>query len=266
MSDHEIRLSEIAPAHLFDLTGRNAVVIGTGGLGGVAALGVAACGSKVAVADYNIESARNVAHQIVQEQGSAQAFSVDITDFDSVQQLFEQVTAVWGRVHVLVNTAAITLLGSPEDFPIDMWHKIIETNLSGTYIACRVGGRHMLENGGGSIINFSSIAGQVGLTQTPAYCASKGGVSQLTKALALEWAERGVRVNALAPSYFATDIVLKTMTPERDQLYKDRLAKVPMKRMGKPWEIAGAVMFLASEASSMVTGALIPVDGGYLAQ
>ena len=266
MADDEVKLAELAPARLFGLSGRNAVVIGTGGLGSVAALALAACGAKVALADHEIEIARQVARQIAEERGTSQAFGVDITDLDSVQKLFEQVSALWGRVHVLVNTAAITLLGSPEDFPLDMWNKIIQTNLSGTFIACRVGGSHMLENGGGSIINFSSIAGQVGLTQTPAYCASKGGVSQLTKALALEWAERGVRVNALTPSYFATEIVLNTMTPEREQLYKDRLAKVPMQRMGKPWEIAGAVMFLASDASSMVTGALIPVDGGYLAQ
>jgi NAD(P)-dependent dehydrogenase (short-subunit alcohol dehydrogenase family) len=124
----------------------------------------------------------------------------------------------------------------------------------------------MLASGGGSIINFSSIAGQVGLKDSPAYAVSKGGVDQLTRTLAIQWADRNVRVNAIAPSFFETPMVTQNSSPELETMFKQRLAMVPMHRMGKPSELVAAIVFLASPGARMVTGAVLPIDGGYLAQ
>ena len=139
-------------------------------------------------------------------------------------------------------------------------------NLKGCFLCCQAIGRHMLDADGGSIINFSSIAGQVGLKDSPAYAASKGGVDQLTRTLAIQWADRGVRVNAIAPSFFETPMVTRNQSPELEALFKKRLELVPMQRMGQPSELVAAIVFLASPGAGMVTGAILPIDGGYLAQ
>jgi NAD(P)-dependent dehydrogenase (short-subunit alcohol dehydrogenase family) len=260
-----IQLSDLVPSRLFGLSGQNAVVIGVGGLGKMAAIGLAAAGAKLSVADIDRNRADAAADQINQSGGLASAYTVDVTNKNSVDNLFTEVVRQIGRIHVSVHTSGITVRGDAENFNESDWDKVIDVNLKGTFLCCQAAGRHMLTRGGGSIINFSSIAGSAGIGNTPAYSASKGGVNQITIALAVDWADRGVRVNAVAPSYFETEIFTKAFDNDMETVLKERLNKIPTGRLGQPSELVGSIIFLASSASSMVTGTILPVDGGFLA-
>jgi NAD(P)-dependent dehydrogenase (short-subunit alcohol dehydrogenase family) len=254
------------PETLFSLSGQTAMIIGVGGLGQEAAIGLCAAGAKVAVADIDKKRAQTVAARIRRADGNAKAYAVDVTRKESVTNLVASVIRDLGRVHSAVIAFGITRRGLPEEFDESDWRNIIEVNLNGSFLCCQAIGRHMLTQGGGSIVLFSSIAGQVGLKNSPAYAASKGGVDQITRTFAIQWADRQVRVNAIAPSYFETEMVARNDDPELAELFRKRLELVPMARMGWPSELVGAIIFLASPASSMVTGAILPIDGGYLAQ
>lgn len=248
----------------FRLDGEVALVVGAGGLGSAIAGGLARAGAHVAVGDVDAARAERTAAGIRAAQGDASACRIDVTDSADVEGAVDQVVRTAGPIDVLVNAAGITQLGPAETYPQQAWDRILAVNLSGVFLVSRAVGRHMLERGSGAIVNLSSIAGSRGLTNTVAYCASKGGVEQVTRAMALEWATRGVRVNAVAPSWFATDMgALLETTPG---LHEERIGRVPMGRVGAAEELVGAVLFLASSASSMVTGIVLPVDGGYLAQ
>lgn len=258
-------LADYIPNTLFSLSGQTAVVVGVGGLGKIAAIGLAAAGARLAVADIDENRAKEVAGEINGSGGQAEAYVVDVTQKSSVDNLFSEVIERMGRIHVSLNTSGISVRGNAEDFEESDWDKIIDVNLKGTFLCCQAAGRHMLEQGGGSIINFSSIAGSAGIGKTPAYSASKGGVNQITIALAVDWADRGVRVNAVAPSYFETEIFTKAFENDMGAVLDERLKKIPMGRLGQPPELVGAIVFLASPAASMVTGVILPVDGGFLA-
>jgi NAD(P)-dependent dehydrogenase (short-subunit alcohol dehydrogenase family) len=168
-------------------------------------------------------------------------------------------------VDVLVNAAGVGGWSPTETYPDDLWEHVLEVNLTGTFKCCRAAGRRMAAAGGGSVVNLASTLGLVGFPGTAAYVASKGGVVTLTRALAVEWAPRGVRVNALAPSTFETPLVARNR-PQRPEVYERLLDLTPMRRFGRASEIVGPALFLASAASSMVTGHVLAVDGGYLAQ
>ncbi len=254
------------PMTLFNLTGQNALVIGLGGLGAEAALGLAGAGAFVAAADIDLARTEDVADRIRRTGGNCQAYHVDVCSKESVAGLIDAVASAKGAIRTAVIASGITRRGLPEDFNESDWDQVIAVNLKGCFLCCQAVGRHMLTGGGGSIINFSSIAGQVGLKDSPAYAASKGGVDQLTRTLAIQWADRGVRVNAIAPSFFETPMVTRNSSPELEAMFKKRLELVPMHRMGKPWELVAAIVFLASPGAGMVTGAILPIDGGYLAQ
>jgi NAD(P)-dependent dehydrogenase (short-subunit alcohol dehydrogenase family) len=258
-------LADYIPNTLFSLSGQTAVVVGVGGLGKIAAIGLAAAGARLAVADIDENRAKEVAGEINGSGGQAEAYVVDVTRKSSVDNLFSEVIERMGRIHVSLNTSGISVRGNAEDFEESDWDKIIDVNLKGTFLCCQAAGRHMLEQGGGSIINFSSIAGSAGIGKTPAYSASKGGVNQITIALAVDWADRGVRVNAVAPSYFETEIFTKAFEKDMGAVLDERLKKIPMGRLGQPPELVGAIVFLASPAASMITGVILPVDGGFLA-
>lgn len=252
------------PEVLLSLKGQTALVVGAGGLGRAIAMGLAAAGADLAVVDLDYERADSLANEAAASGRWARGYAVDVTDRQSVQGMVDAVLKDFGRIHILVNAAGITKLAPAVDYLEADWDRILAVNLKGVFLTCQAVGRHMIAAGGGAIVNISSVAAQSGLELTPAYCASKGGVDALTRALAIEWARYGVRVNAVAPSWFETPMGSLIYTDP--ELYRSRIGRVPMGRLGQPAELVGAVVFLASPAASMVTGVILPVDGGYLAQ
>ncbi len=249
---------------LFRLDGQGALVVGgAGGLGQAMARGLAGAGAAVVVADTAAGRAKAVVDEITAAGGRSWAVDVDVTSADSVERMAAAAESAAGRIDVLVNSAGITVRGPAAEFRAADWDRIIAVNLTGTFLACQAVGRRMIERRSGSIINIASIAGQIGLQGTIAYVASKGGVISLTRGLAVEWAAHGVRVNAIAPSWFETQL---GGLIHREPGYAARaMARVPAGRMGRPDELAGAVVYLASAASAMVTGHVLNVDGGTLA-
>jgi NAD(P)-dependent dehydrogenase (short-subunit alcohol dehydrogenase family) len=249
---------------LFRLDNQVALVTGgAGGLGGAIARGLADAGAAVGVADVNAGHAKRVVDEIAKAGGRTLALEVDVASADSVRRMVADVESRLGPVDVLVNSAGITHRCPATEFPEAEWHRVIGVNLTGVFLPCQIVGRGMVARQRGRIINIASIAGAIGLTGTVAYAASKGGVVMLTRALAVEWAPKNVRVNAIAPSWFESnigDII------HREPGYAERsMRRVPFGRMGKPDELIGAALYLASEASSMVTGHVLAVDGGTLA-
>jgi len=248
----------------FRLDGQVAAVIGgAGGLGAAMARGLAEAGAAVAVADADAGRARDVADAIAKAGGRGLAVAVDVADSASVERMAAEVEDRLGPIDALVNSAGITHRCAAAHFPEAEWHRVIAVNLTGVFHGCQIVGRRMLARRRGRIVNIASIAGQIGLTGTVAYAASKGGVVMLTRALAVEWAPHNVRVNAIAPSWFESNI---GDLIHREPGYAERaMRRVPAGRMGTPDELVGAAIYLASDASTMVTGHILAVDGGTLA-
>jgi NAD(P)-dependent dehydrogenase (short-subunit alcohol dehydrogenase family) len=246
------------------LAGRTIVVTGGGGgLGSAMVTGLAEAGAAVGVADLDAERAVAVVRTVEAAGGRALAQRLDVTDAEGVERVMDAVSRELGPIDGLVNAAGITRRGPAADFPREDWDRVLAVNLTGTFLCCQAAGRRMLARGVGAIVNVASIAGHIGLPGTIAYIAAKGGVVMLTRGLAVEWASRGVRVNALSPSWFATDM---GNLIDREPEYRDRvLRRVPLGRMGRPEELVGATVFLLSDAASMVTGHVLAVDGGVLA-
>lgn len=241
---------------LFSLDGRVAAVTGAGsGLGREIAIAYADAGARVVALDLDPDAAAATAS----ERDLIEAGAADVRDAESVEHALPE------RIDVLVNAAGVGGWGDTLSYPDELWRRVLDTNLTGTFVCCRAAGRRMVAARRGSIVNLASTLGLVGFPGTVAYVASKGGVVQLTRALAVEWAALGVRVNAIAPSTFETPLVRRSRR-ERPKVYERLLAATPIGRFGEQHEIIGPALFLASDAASMVTGHVLAADGGYLAQ
>lgn len=247
---------------LFDLSGKVAVVTGAGrGIGRAIAEALARCGASL-VLSGRARAALDKAAATIGRDVLVQP--VDVSRQSDVIALRDAALARFGRIDVLVNNAGINpIWRTIEKTSLADWQAIIDVNLTGSFLCCKYIGSTMAERGGGSIINMSSVAGQVGLARSVPYCASKGGVELLTKALALDWAKRGVRVNCLAPGYVDTDLTAGLL--HHETLSKPFLDHTPMGRFGETRDVVGAAVFLASDASSYMTGQSLVVDGGWTA-
>jgi NAD(P)-dependent dehydrogenase (short-subunit alcohol dehydrogenase family) len=252
-------------SELFRLKGKIALVTGSAqGLGKEIASSLAQNGCSLVLADiaYPEETAKQI------EEIGSRSISVkaDISDEAEVKDMVEKAISEYKKVDILVNNAGISQLSytATEDLPIEEWDKIIAVNLRGTFLCCKHVGKQMIGSGGGSIINISTTAGMTGVPRAPAYCASKAGIILLTKSLALEWVRYNIRVNAIAPHYLETELTKGLRTSEK--VYDGLVKQIPMRRFAKPGEVVGTVLFLSSPASSYITGTVIVVDGGFLAQ
>jgi NAD(P)-dependent dehydrogenase (short-subunit alcohol dehydrogenase family) len=257
-------------AKLFRLDGRVALVTGAAGAFGRAiAVGFAEAGARVFLTDLNSDGLEESAELVRAAGGTAATYAGDTGSSADVDAVFAQLDQAFGRLDILVNNAGGNpMQGRPEVFPLDVWDRVLRTNLTGYFLNARAAGKRMIAQGhGGSIVNVSSIAGASSLGRgNLAYGASKSGVNQLTRELAVEWAHHGIRVNAIQPCQFL-NAGWRAMVadPSKSSLVQRVLSGIPIGRMGEPREIVGPVLFLASDAASMVTGVLLPVDGGNLA-
>lgn len=251
---------------LFDLRGKTAIVTGAGrGLGSVIAKGLAAHGAEVMVVSRSLGEVQQVADEIRSLGVGGTALKVDISVRSDVEAMVSHARDLWGKIDILVNNAGIDRNMAVEEYPEDEWDRILATNLKGYFLCSQLVGKEMVARGQGAIIMNSSIYGQVGAADNVPYGASKGGINQLVRMLAVEWAQKGVRVNALAPAYMSPmsrDDGQVGPGPKVEAWVK---ARTPMGRRGRPEELIGPAVFLASEASSYVTGSILAVDGGWTA-
>jgi NAD(P)-dependent dehydrogenase (short-subunit alcohol dehydrogenase family) len=248
---------------LFNLEGKKAVVIGGGGhLCSEMARGLAKAGCCVAVLDLRMEKA-----QVVEEELNAlgcsetMSYALDVAKKEDQEDALAAVVTDFGQVDILINGAGINSPTSFLDITLEEWYSVLDSQITGTFLGCQVFGKHMLDNGAGSIINISSASAGPPLSKAFTYSVAKSGIKNLTQNLGREWATQGVRVNAIRPGFFPTEWNRKNfITPEREQAI---LGHTPMARYGETSELVGAILWLASDASGFVTGAEIAVDGGY---
>lgn len=248
----------------FSIEGKKAIVTGSGrGLGRGMAQGLHDAGAEVALIDV-----MDSVHQVAAEMGATGAkvisLTADLAQRDQLRNVFHEAIEKLGGLDILLNNVGITRWSPAEQMSEADWDIVIEVNLNSLFFAAQVAGQHMLKQGHGKIVNIASLLSFGGGYLTVGYAASKGGVGQMTKALANEWASQGINVNAIAPGYMATEMNIPLMEDEaRNKLIMDR---VPAGRWGLPEDLVGALIFLSSSASDYVNGILLPVDGGFLAR
>ncbi len=255
---------ELLGTRMFSLEGRTALVTGAGrGLGKTIALALAAAGADVACCARSEHEIVATASQISGLGRRAIAVKCDVTAGSDCERAVHDTVSRLGSLDILVNNAGVNVRKPVLELSSGEYASVLQTNLHGYFAMARAAGSHMVERSSGSVVNVSSIMGRVALANQAAYASSKGAIEQLTKVLALEWAAMGVRVNAVAPAYFETELTRPLFNdPVRREFITER---TPMGRWGQPHELAGAVIFLASEAASYVTGHTLVVDGGWTA-
>lgn len=250
---------------IFKLDGRVALITGSRGLGYAMAQAMAEAGATVVMTSRNKEKAEASAAALAQATGQRTlGLAVDVTDAAQIEAMVRSVVNEFGRIDILVNNAGINVRKPIEEFDEVSWDLVQNTNLKAPFLCARAVAPYMKEQRYGRVINVASMLGMVGLPERGAYCSSKGGLIQLTKVLALEWAAHNITVNALCPGPFATELNIPVINnPEASQFF---LNHIPLKRWGRPEELGGSVIFLASEASSFMTGASLVIDGGWTAE
>ena len=248
----------------FRLDGRLALVTGSAsGLGAAIALALAEAGASVAC-HGNRRPADETSRQIRAMGRGSQSFAADLSDSEAPDSLYAAVSSAMGSPDILVNNAGMIYRQPAETYDIQAWMDVLQVNLNSVFRLCQLAGCSMVERKQGKIVNIASLLSFQGGIRVPAYAASKGGVAQLTKALANEWAERNVQVNAIAPGYFRTD---NTSALQKDEVRNRQiLERIPAGRWGEPEDLAGAAVFLASSASNYITGEVLVVDGGWLSR
>ena len=249
----------------FSLEGKVAVVTGSSrGIGRAIAEGFAGAGAAVTVNGLNPETTQSVADAIVAAGGKSLALPADVSKAADVERLIEATVAAFGRLDILVNNAGISPYYKPAETVTEAeWDEVMRVNLKGVFLCCQAAGRVMIAQKSGRIINMSSIGGTIALPRLIAYCSAKGAINQLTRVLAVEWAPHHILVNAIAPGFIETDLTKGLR--ENPKRHDAPIQRVPLGRLGTPAEIAGAAIYLASDAASYVTGHMLDIDGGWLA-
>lgn len=250
---------------LFDLKGQVAIVTGGGrGIGFKMAEGLAEAGANIVLCSRKIENCRQTAAEISKIGAKVLTLKCDVRSAAEIKKVADETVKEFGKIDILVNNSGVSWGSSPEDYPLEGWNKVMETNMTGVFLFSQAVGRVMIKQKKGNIINIASIMGVIGMetdaADAIAYSASKGAVITFTKDLAAKWATHNIRVNAIAPGWFPTDMSSYVLEHTGAKL----MAHIPMRRFGKEDELKGATVFLASEASSYITGAILPVDGGFL--
>jgi NAD(P)-dependent dehydrogenase (short-subunit alcohol dehydrogenase family) len=249
-------------SNLFDISGRKALVTGSArGIGKVLAVAFAEAGCDISLVGLHLEGVQGVAREIGRMGVKTIAFQADVSKKEEVDRAFTGTVKEFGRLDICVNNAGVSFQMPVEEMPEEEWDNIIDTNMKGVFLCSQAAARIMIPQRSGVIINLASISGHaVNVPQKQAvYNSSKAGVAMLTKSMALEWAEYGIRVNSISPGYMKTEMTLSTM----EHLFPEWEAIIPLGRLGKPEELRGAVIFLASDASSYMIGHDLVIDGGY---
>lgn len=247
------------------LDGRVALVTGAGrGLGRAIALALAEAGADLALASRSQGQLADTAADVEARGRRAKVVPMDVTRVESIEAAVEEVWAHYGRIDILVNNAGVNIPQNALDVTEEAWDTVLDTNVKGLFFCCQAVGRRMVQQRSGRIVNIGSQMSEVGFFKRSAYCASKGAVSQLTKVLAIEWAPYNITVNTVAPTFIETDLTRPMF--ESDPAFKEEvLRRIPLGRLGQPEEVAAAVVFLASDAASLITGHTLLVDGGWVA-
>jgi 2-deoxy-D-gluconate 3-dehydrogenase len=251
---------------LFDLNGRVAVITGgNAGIGLGIAQGLAAAGAAIVVAGRRAEKNLEAARAIAALRVKTAAIEVDVCKEESCRAMVESTVERFGRIDILVNNAGIAIRKQPDAYTLAEWNRVIDTNLTGAFLCAQAAYPHLQNGGGGKIVNIGSMLSIFGASFAAAYAASKGGIVQMTKALACAWAKDNIQVNAILPGWIDTPLT-QAARSEVPGLNERVLARTPAGRWGEPQDFAGIAVFLASSASDFITGAAIPVDGGYASQ
>jgi NAD(P)-dependent dehydrogenase (short-subunit alcohol dehydrogenase family) len=246
----------------FLLTGKVAAVTGASrGIGKSVARALASAGAAVALMARDEQALHEMHQDLVSEQLNAELFAIDVADVGSIDATFERIRGRLGRLDILINNAGVEQICPSLDVAEPLWDRIVGTNLKGAFFCAQAAARRMPQ--GGAIVNMCSLTSEVGVPGAAAYGASKAGLAGLTRALATEWAARGIRVNGIGPGYFRTALTEGFYKDERWQT--QMLEKIPLRRFGKLEDLNGAVVFLCSDAASYITGQILYVDGGFLA-